>query len=159
MKSNVTESQVESWTEADEDWLQETMAQTAIDLENGDVYAYEAPWLRSFLKEHGYTSLSIRGGFILAGGLDIIFTSEGVSLYGGVGLGFGFSASATAGLSAGSDSSGLNIKTAVGGGFGMGGNAALRISSHGATVSAGAGTALGLSMTTTLGYKAKFWEP
>ncbi len=46
LKSSTTESQVDGWTQADEDWLQETMAQTAIDLENGDVYAYEPGWMR-----------------------------------------------------------------------------------------------------------------
>ena len=151
-------NEVDDWTVEDEAWLQETMAQTAIDLENGDVYVYESPWFKSFLKEHGYTSLSVRGGFILAGSLDVIITSEGISLYGGVGLGLGFSASATAGISAGSSSSGPNIKTSVGGGFGVGGNATLRVSPQGVTVSSGVGTALGLSVTTTLGYKVKVLE-
>ncbi|WP_028768311.1 hypothetical protein [Shewanella fidelis] len=44
MKSSVTESRVDGWTQEDEAWLQETMAQTAIDLENGDVYASNWDW-------------------------------------------------------------------------------------------------------------------
>jgi hypothetical protein len=39
-------NEVDNWTTEDEAWLQETMAQTAIDLENGDVYVYEPGWLR-----------------------------------------------------------------------------------------------------------------
>ncbi|WP_028768309.1 hypothetical protein [Shewanella fidelis] len=39
-------NEVDNWTTEDEAWLQETMAQTAIDLENGDVYAYEPGWMR-----------------------------------------------------------------------------------------------------------------
>ncbi len=43
---SASSSNSEGWSQADEDWLQETMAQTAIDLENGDVYAYGPGWMR-----------------------------------------------------------------------------------------------------------------
>ncbi|NQZ65140.1 hypothetical protein [Crocosphaera sp.] len=115
-------------------------------------------WFESFIKEHGYTSLSVRGGFILAAGLDIIIFPEGISVYVGGGLGYGFSASGTTGISAGSDSSGWNSKTSVGGGFGAGGNATLRVSPQGVSTSVGAGTAWGVSVTSTIGYKAKIWD-
>ena len=42
--SDDRKNQVTDWSQADEDWLQETMAQTAIDLENGDVYASNWDW-------------------------------------------------------------------------------------------------------------------
>ncbi|GIU51200.1 hypothetical protein TUM4438_40000 [Shewanella sairae] len=43
---NGRENQVKDWSAADEKWLQETMNQNAIDIENGNLYAYEPGWMR-----------------------------------------------------------------------------------------------------------------
>ena len=111
--------------------------------------------VEQFLIDHGYGSLSLRGGFIVVGALDVIVTAEGVSVYLGGGFGAGLSATATVGVYAGPDSSGLNIKTTAAGGYGVGANASFRVSEQGVTPSAGIGTGLGASFSSTLGYKAK----
>ncbi|WBJ96239.1 hypothetical protein [Shewanella sp. MTB7] len=80
-------NQVEGWTQADEDWLQETMAQTAIDLDNGDVYAYEPAWMRQQERalldgEFGagtYTDvMSDAGGIAIGGALTLYGGGYGV---------------------------------------------------------------------------------
>ncbi|WP_028768305.1 hypothetical protein [Shewanella fidelis] len=86
-------NEVDNWTTEDEAWLQETMAQTAIDLDHGDVYAYEPGWLRlqerSLLDgEFGsgtYTDVMDDAGGIALEGAAFLYGGYGV-LRGGYGL-------------------------------------------------------------------------
>lgn len=79
-------NQVPDWSQADEDWLQETMVQTAIDLENGDVYALGGQMLQerdmldsefgpgtymNVMEDAGETAIG--GALVLYGGGYIVF--------------------------------------------------------------------------------------
>ena len=171
-KSNAPEQSSSGNGEADEFFTEENMAAYEKAMANGEYDLVAgctgqmcrannyggnsgSSAIEQFMLDHGYGSLSVRGGFIVVGALDVIMTQEGVSVYVGAGLGAGLSATATTGISAGPSSSGANIKMSASGGFGVGATATGRVSPNGVTPSVGVGTGFGLSVSTTIGYKAK----
>jgi RHS repeat-associated protein len=107
------------------------------------------------LKEHIVGTLSVRGGYIYVGALDVSITHDNISVYLGAGLGAGLSASASAGARAG-EATGMTTKVTFQGGFGGGGRATFRMGEGGVAAAAAVGTVTGFSVSATTGYTWNF---
>ena len=87
--SSTRSNQMTDWSQADEDWLQETMVQTAIDLENGDVYALggqilqELDMLDSEFGPGTYMGVMEDAGEIAIGGALVLYGGGYAVLRGG----------------------------------------------------------------------------
>jgi len=111
---------------------------------------------KDFLKNHGFGSLSIRGGYIIVGALDVSLSNSGVKIYIGAGLGAGLSASGTVGFFAGSAPSGLTGKTTIIGGNGIAGKVGVVYGQSGVAGHGSVGTGAGVSVTSTVGCSLVF---
>ena len=117
----------------------------------------KASWMddvREALKDHLVGTLSVRGGFIFVGALDVTITADALKVYLGAGVGAGLSASASAGVSASTapQSPGLTTKAGAQGGFGGAGRATFTFTPQGASATVAIGTGGGLSASATTGY-------
>jgi hypothetical protein len=102
-------------------------------------------------------TLSVRGGFILVGAIDVVVSDGKVQLYLGAGLGAGLSISAAGGIKAG-ETSGITAKVSAAGGFGGMVRASGRFSESGVSGAAQVGTGGGASVSTTVGYTFTLFE-
>lgn len=137
-----------------------TVTATQGDAENNSDFSgwnYLNKALKDFVRNNTGASLSLKGGFILAGGITATVNSDGtIDIFLGAGLGGGIDMGADLGASAnlvGSGEGGITTLTTVSGGFGLHGTGGFAFGEGGVDASAGIGVGAGAQMSSLVGYR------